>query len=114
MVRIASCHTKTMPRLLPAILLSAGLQSALAAAPATATAAPATAAARSEAIVQAQLLVPNDPAPSMGRGGAMQAAKGGTKAEAHGDDDHGVGGMLLAALALMTGIAVRRWGQGQQ
>ena len=113
MVRIASCHTKTMPQLLPAILLSAGLQSALAAAPATAAAVPATAAARSEAIVQAQLLVPNDPAPSMGRGGAMQAAKGATKAEAS-DDDHGVGGMLLAALALMTGIAVRRWGQGQQ
>lgn len=113
MVRIASCHSNTMPRLLPAILLSAGLQSALAAAPSAASAAPATA-ARPEAIVQAQLLVPSDPAPAMGRGDAMQAAKGGTKADAHVDDDHGVGGMLLAALALMTGIAVRRWGQGQQ
>lgn len=114
MVRIASCHSKTMPRLLPAILLSAGLQSALAAAPSAASAAPATA-ARPDTIVQAQLLVPGDPAaPALGRGDAMQAAKGGTKADAHVDDDHGVGGMLLAALALMTGIAVRRWGQGQQ
>jgi hypothetical protein len=113
MVRIASRHLTTMPRLLPAILLSAGLQSALAAAPATAAAVPATA-ARSEAIVQAQLLVPTDPAPSMGRGDTAAAAKGRTKAEVHGEEDRGVGGMLLAALALMTGIAVRRWGMGQQ
>ena len=106
----------TMLRLLPAILLSAGLQSALAAPPPAApvpTAAAATAAPRGDAIVQAQLLVPADPAP-MARGDG-HPAKTGVKAEAaHADDDRGVGGMLLAALALMTGIAVRRWGQGQQ
>ena len=113
MVRIASRHLTTMPRLLPAILLSAGLQSALAAAPATAAAAPATA-ARSEALVQAQLLVPTDPAPSMGRGGTAVAAKGGTKSEIHGEEDRGVGGMLLAALALMAGIVLRRWGTDRQ
>jgi hypothetical protein len=110
MVRIDRYQKKTMLRLLPAILLCAGLQSAQA----TATLHPG--ARPPDAIVQAQLLVPTA---TTGRtGDTPQAVKAGAKtpaeAASQNDGQDGPVGMLLAALALITGVAMRRWGMGQQ
>src|SRR4051812_13161301 len=112
MVRIDRYQKKTMLRLLPAILLCAGLQSAQA----TATM-HVPGARQADAIVQAQLLVPTDPS---GRANdTPQAVKAGAKpptaqASSQEDGQERPVGMLLAALALITGVAMRRWGMGQQ
>jgi hypothetical protein len=111
MVRIDRYQKKTMLRLLPAILLCAGLQSA------QATASLHPGARPPDAIVQAQLLVPT--APTGRSGDTPQAVKAGAKppaaeATSQNDGQDGPVGMLLAALALITGVAMRRWGMGQQ
>ena len=112
MVLIDRYQKKTMQRLLPAILLCAGLQSASAVATTVLT----PVARQPDAILQAQLAVPADPAE---RGHvAVQAVKaqakppGAATADPEGQDRPF--GMLLAAVALITGVAMRRWGMGQQ
>lgn len=108
-----------MRALIPAIALCAALQ-ASAAMPA---AAPGTAAAANKpapGMLQAQLVTSspgpvivaqrvNDAAPS--KGGLQAAGSTPATGEEHRPTS---GAMLLAALVLMTGIALRRWGAGEQ
>ncbi|TFZ00174.1 hypothetical protein [Ramlibacter humi] len=104
-----------MHKILPATLLCLALSPALAAdAPGNTTVAQ-NSPAQTDGIVHASLMVPAGP--------ASPAAKAQTPTlhapaapEPKGERDHGAGagGMLLAAIALMLGIVLRRWGTGQQ
>ena len=108
-----------MRALIPAIALCAALQ-ASAAMPAADPGAPAAATKPAVGMLHAQLVTSStgpvmvaqhvpDAAPSKG---GLQAA--GT-APATGEEHRPTSGaMLLAALILMTGIALRRWGAGEQ
>ncbi len=104
-----------MHRLLPALLLLAATCTAQAAAPAAAATHAAAARATppaDPALIQTALVVP---------GPAHRAAPGAAAATTAPADPQPAGdghppttaAMLVAGLALMTGIAVRRWGLGR-
>jgi hypothetical protein len=76
------------------------------------------AAARSGGLMHANLVVPAQPAGAQRNAeqSVMQAnlqAEGDTATQDETKSDHTTG-MLLAALALMAGIVLRRWGSSQQ
>lgn len=105
-----------MRAFIPAIALCAGLHAAAAPQPlgqaASAMASPA------QGVLHAQLVTPADGVPSVQRRtDAVKASlqpRGAAQADDAQEHHPTTAAMLLAALALMTGIAVRRWGAGQQ
>jgi hypothetical protein len=110
-----------MRPLLPAIAFCAVLQAA--AAPQVAgQAVPAAASRPAAGILHAQLVTPstervvvaqrvNDAAPGKD---SLQPATSGTQPAPGQEHRPTTAAMLLAALILMTGIALRRWGAGEQ
>lgn len=115
-----------MSRLLFAIGLALAVQAATAeaappAVPQSPTAtATATAAAVAAGVMQASLLLPEKEAKGTQSAKPAAVVKASLKADEAKDTDDGdghrptTGAMLLAALVLMTGIALRRWGADQQ
>lgn len=110
-----------MRALLPAIALCAGLHAAAAAQPADDTAPAITAAGQGE--LHAQLVTPADGLATSQRHNepvvvvATNLQPAPARAHASGSSEERrptTAAMLLAALALMTGIALRRWGSSQQ
>jgi len=109
-----------MRALLPAIALCAGLQAG--AAPQQAAHTVPVRATAGQGELHAQLVAPPDGAPVSQRrtnsvvvATSLQPAPSPAQAST-GPEEHRptTPAMLLAALALMTGIALRRWGAGQQ
>jgi hypothetical protein len=112
--------TTTMRAFLPAIALCAVLQAGAAAQPAR-QAAPAAAAGKpAEGVLQAKLAATGDAVAVAQRGTEAGTGKAGVSTTASHRQDAGeehrptTAAMLLAALILMTGIALRRWGVGDQ
>ena len=109
-----------MRALLPAIALCAGLQAAAAPQPAEHTVTAMTTAQQGE--LHAQLVTPVDGIPAAQHrsdqvvvASSLQQAPTQGRSSGTTEDHHPTtAAMLLAALALMTGIALRRWGAGQQ
>lgn len=106
-----------MQKILPALALSFAVQTALAGSVPASTGAETPLAA---GLMHAQLVLPAQPAGPQGDAEApalaadLQAAP--TESDARRDQqrrDHTTG-MLLAALALMAGIVLRRWGTDRQ
>jgi hypothetical protein len=108
-----------MSRLLFAIALGLGMQAATADASALPQASSATTVSAA-GVVQAALTPPEKEAKGGQPGKPLPAMNASLKHDdgKGADDDDGrhptTGAMLLAALMLMTGIALRRWGAGQQ
>lgn len=103
-------HKNTMHRLLPALVLSAGLQSALAAPPAAAPRPAGT-------VLAAQFTALGDDAPARADSAHATAVAGkpaGSPPSTPREDERHPAGVLLAAFVLMSAIALRRWGAGQQ
>ena len=105
--------------LLPAIALCAGLQAGAAPQQVPHTTPAITAAGQGE--LHAQLVTPRDGTPQRREQAvvvatSLQPANASPASTSGSADDHQptTPAMLLAALALMTGIALRRWGAGQQ
>lgn len=97
--------------------MCAGLHAA--AAPQSMPHAGAAMAAPAQGVLHAQLVTPGDVMPSAQRRGEVAVKTGMQSADAAPADESQehrptTAAMLLAALALMTGIALRRWGAGQQ
>ena len=65
-------------------------------------------------IVQAALVLPTSGQPLRGAGVSTPAQQAGVAAPAATEEEHPTTAMLLAALALMLGIALRRWSLGDQ
>lgn len=112
-----------MSRLLFAIALCMAMQAATAEAEAAALpqaqATTAAAAVAAVSVVQASLSLPEQEAKGSQPAKSTPAMKaslkpGDQKEERESGHRPTTGAMLLAALALMTGIALRRWGAGQQ
>jgi hypothetical protein len=111
---------RTMRALLTAIALCAGLQAAAAPQPAAHTVATRATAGQGE--LHAQLVASPDGAPASQRradsvvvaSSLQPMASPAPASGAPGERRPATAAMLLAALALMTGIALRRWGAGQQ
>jgi hypothetical protein len=119
MICIDGRGTTTMRAFIPAIALCAVLQAG-AAAQAPHQAAPA-AAATPAGMVQAKLATPADAVVVAQHGGEAGTGKAGlattsSQQQAGSGEEHRptTAAMLLAALILMTGIALRRWGVGEQ
>ncbi len=114
-----------MSRLLFAIGLALAVQAATAEAaqpmlPQSPAATATTAAVAAAGVMQASLSLSEKEAKGTQSGKPVATAKASLKADDSKDADEGdgrrptTGAMLLAALALMTGIALRRGGAGQQ
>jgi hypothetical protein len=113
-----------MSRLLFAIALWMGMQAATAeAAPpglphAAAPAAAAVTAVAAAGVMQTSLTLPEKEAKGSPSAAKATPAPQATTDAKDPDDEQGrrptTGAMLLAGLLLMTGIALRRWGAGQQ
>jgi hypothetical protein len=114
-----------MTRFILSIILCIGAASAFGqtAAPRQAEAQPANAAIAAQSatstdvqpkIVQAALVLPTSGQPMRSAGVPSTAQQAGAAAPANAEDEHPTTMMLLAALALMLGIALRRWSLGDQ
>lgn len=103
-----------MHKILSATLLCLALSPALAADAPGGTAVAQAGNAATDGIVRTSLVVP--PGPTSPGAHKAQASSLNTPAAPEPKDEHGAGagGMLLAAIALMLGIVLRRWGTGQQ
>jgi hypothetical protein len=119
MICIDGRGTTTMRAFIPAIALCAVLQAGAAAQPPH-QATPAATGKPAAGMVQAKLATPGDTVVVAQHGGEVDTGKAGLAATSSHQPGSGgehrptTAAMLLAALILMTGIALRRWGVGEQ